>query len=239
MLPEGTQLADYPDLISCLEDGTPCVTGNDFELSQHMLKVVNLAPDDNLSLLIKLQRATGLYVSEITEKELRTVTWNSMCNSASMKQEEMELFQRYSPRTFYDMTGFEAAFHNSYIWQKSNIGTDNFNFYAMVLSDAFKKYPCFTREDFFEYLIDNGVERSQAFTASEYIRRGRIAADCSTKDLNLSFSLPDEIIEIAQNYRYVFPRASAIDTILTYAKFAYYAQVDRHAYSKVIFHQKP
>ena len=51
--------------------------------------------------------------------------------------------------------------------------------------------------------------------------------------------LPSEIKEIAQNYHYVFPRACAVDIILTYAKFTYYAQTDSIAYSKVKFNKFP
>lgn len=240
ILPEGTQLSDYPNLISCLEDGTPCVTINDLDLSQHPLKIVNLKPDNNIDSLINLQRATGLYVSEISEENLRPITWNFMCNSTVMKQNEMNLFQQYSPKTFYNMVGLEAALHNSYIWQDHTVsGTDDFKFYKMVSSDFFSKNPCFTREDFFEYLIDNGMERSLAFTASEYIRKGKMAIDNPLHGLNLPFSLPSEIKEIAQNYHYVFPRACAVDIILTYAKFTYYAQTDSIAYSKVKFNKFP
>ena len=42
----------------------------------------------------------------------------------------------------------------------------------MIFSNTFKKYPCFTREDFFDHMVKMGVERSLAFDASERIRKG-------------------------------------------------------------------
>ena len=48
-----------------------------------------------------------------------------------------------------------------------------YRFQQMISSESFKKYPCFTREDFFDYLLESNIERSLAFDASECIRKTR------------------------------------------------------------------
>src|SRR5699024_174482 len=42
VLPEGNTIQDYPDLISYLENGEPCITGRNWELSVHLLKPIRL-----------------------------------------------------------------------------------------------------------------------------------------------------------------------------------------------------
>ena len=108
----------------------------------------------------------------------------------------------------------------------------------MISSDAFKKYPCFTQEDFFDYLLESGLERSLAFEASERIRKGHACSTKENKELFDSLPIPDDMKEVARNYWYVFPRAHGIEYILLYAQLAYYARIDSRAFSKIMFKKK-
>ena len=48
ILPTGNSIQDYPNLISYLEDGEPCVAGGCWELSTHLLKTIHLYPVEHM-----------------------------------------------------------------------------------------------------------------------------------------------------------------------------------------------
>lgn len=137
------------------------------------------------------------------------------------------------------MTALDSSSHSSFSWQKNDYNYINSGEYKkMISTDAFKKYPCFTREDFFDHMVNMGVERSLAFEASEKIRKGHANSCGKYKEQFFELPIPDEIKEIAPNYRYVFPRAHCVEYILIYAKLAYYAKTDSRAFSKIVFKKK-
>lgn len=240
VLPKGGQITDYPDLVSYLEDGTPCITGNSFELEQCLLKPVSLHSCENIDKLLRLQRMTGIYVNEISEEQLHEINWRSLCNSAILDPQARTLFQFLTPKTFHDMVDMDASLHNSFSWQDDRSRmSEPFKLGQMIKSDSFQKAPCFTREDFFEYMISAGMESELAFEASEYIRKGRMATGKKRfPHKPLPFSLPDEVKEVGQNYLYVSSRTTAVLNVLILAKLAYYAQIDSRAFSKVRYQKE-
>lgn len=239
ILPSGSTIQDYPDLISYLENGDACITGGGWELEEHMLKVIRLFTLEYLDKLLQLQRATGIYANELGAKELREITWSNIYNTAALDSDSRMLFHEFKPKTFKDMVAFETSCHNSTSCQKNDYNCIDLNEYKKMISkDAFKKYPCFTREDFFDHMVKMGVERSLAFDASERIRKGHAAPGGIFQQQFLNLPIPDEIKEIAKYYRYLFPRAHSIEYILIYARLAYYAKADSRAFSKIVFKKK-
>lgn len=240
VLPSGNTIDDYPELISCLENGDACITGGAWELTQHKLKSIKLFSLDHLDELLKLQRETGIYVNELGIKELRDITWSQIYNTGIINMNTRMLFQDYKPKTFKDMVALDACSHNSYSWASSEDSAfDIFKFKDMVSSEFFEKHPCFTREDFFDHMIKMGIERTVAHEASEKIRKGH-ANSCNARYQQefMALPIPESIKKVAQNYSYVFPRAHEIEYLLIYARFAYYAKIDSRAFSKIVFKKK-
>lgn len=239
ILPSGNTIQDYPDLISYLENGEACITGGSWELEEHLLKPIKLFPLEYLDDLIQLQRATGIYANDLGTKELREITWSNIYNTAIPNSNSRMLFHEFKPKTYKDMVAFDSSSHNSFSWQEGNYNyIDLGKYYKMISTDSFKKYPCFTREDFFDHMIKLGTERTLAFDASEKIRKGHANSCGKYQQQFFDLPIPDEIKEIAKNYVYVFPRAHCIEYILIYARLAYYAKADSRAFSKIIFKKK-
>ena len=239
ILPSGNTIQDYPNLISYLENGDACITGGSWELEEHMLKTIRLFTLEYLDELVQLQRATGIYANDLSSKELRDITWSNIYNTAIPNNTSRMLFHEFKPKTYKDMVAFDSSSHNYFIWQEGNYHHMDLGEYKkMIFADNFKKYPCFTREDFFDHIITLGVERTLAFDTSEKIRKGH-ANSCGTLQQQFfDLPIPDEIKDIAKNYLYVFPRAHGIEYILIYALLAYYAKADSRAFSKIVFKKK-
>ena len=78
ILPPGNTIQDFQDMISYLESGDICFYDSLLEIYQLPVKPVLLSISDHLDNLIQLQRATGVYVNEINNRELRTITCNTL-----------------------------------------------------------------------------------------------------------------------------------------------------------------
>lgn len=103
------------------------------------------------------------------------------------------------------MVAIESSSHSTFSWQELD-QKDFYKYEQMISYDSFKKFPCFTRDDFFDYLVDSGMERKFAFDVSERIRKGHSNSPHYKEEFNF-LPIPDEIKEVAQNYLYLFPRA--------------------------------
>lgn len=236
ILPTEHTLQDYPDLISYLENGDACITGGSWELKEHMLKPIRLFTLEYLDKLIQLQRATGVYANDLNIKELREITWSNIYNTAIPNSTARMLFHEFRPKTYKDMVAYDSSSHNSFIYKNAeHIGIDFVEYKKMISTPEFQKYPCHTREDFFDHMVKMGVDRTLAFDASERIRKGHALSQGNFRQQFLDLPIPDEIKKIAQNYRYIFPRAHGIAYILIYARLAYYAKIDSRSFSKIIF----
>lgn len=238
VLPSGNTIQDYTDLISYLENGDICITGGILELQEHAIKPVRLLTVEILDELTELQRQTGIYANEIGNKELREITWSNICNTAVPSKDLQMLFQKVKPKTYRDMVALESGIHSTFRWQNGQQGYfDVDKFIEMTTTNDFKIYPCFTREDFYDYMIENGVDCVKAYEAFECIRKG-YAVSVKHDEEWMQLEIPEGIKNVAKNYRYVFPRAHCIGYVLGYAKLAYYAKVDGKMFSRVVFGKK-
>lgn len=233
ILPKGNTLEDYPDLISYLENGDPCVTGGGWELERNFLKPVRLFPSEYIEILIRLQRATGVYANEISNKDIRNITWSNIYNTTILNTTASNFFHELKPKTFRDMISIESASHSTFTWQEAEYKALN-AFINMISSDAFQKYPCFTREDFFDYLTEEGFDRKFAFDISEHIWKGHANSSKFREEFE-ALQIPNEMKAVAGNYLYVFPRAHCIEYMLIFARIAYYAKIDSRVFGKIVF----
>lgn len=235
ILPSGNTIEDYSDLLSYLEDGTPCLVGGSHEMSSHLLKSVHLSPWQNLNRLLSLQRATGIYANEITNDDLRTISWHTISNSAVLSQDESMLFQDFKPKTFWEMSNLIAVSHNSFFSHTDNENNLFVSFYEIIRSDSFKKYPCCTREDFFDFLKECDIDPVLAFEISERIRKGQANSPGDRLAQFEAFPIPDDLKNVARNYRYVFPRAHCVTFLILYARIAYYFKNAGRVFSRITF----
>ncbi|MGN0169143.1 MAG: hypothetical protein ACI39H_00075 [Lachnospiraceae bacterium] len=231
VLPQNRTMEDYPELVAYLEDGEPCITGWCSVIDQYNLKKITLYSDSCVEYLMQLQQKSGIYTDEIGTAELRELKYYDLINTKVMDYEEEEIFNGATPQSFYDMVNYSAMPHNS-TFAVENACDDWYHETKERILDSpcFQSFPCYTREDFFDYLVECGLEREEAFYFSELIRKGRATRSPEMDKL----SIPDELKKVAKMYRYVFPRAHCIEYMLMYARLAYYLKCDSRVYSAVI-----
>ena len=235
ILPQGRTMIDYPELVTYLEDGEPCIGGLYHIMEQYGLKRVMLLSHSAVEYLMQLQQKSGIYAQEIGVAELRELTHYDLVNTKVMGYEEESIFSHEMPQSYYEMVGYSAMPHNStfvvgYPCDDWYYETKN----KILSSTDFQKFPCYTRDDFFDYLIKCGCDRETAYNFSELIRKGRAPKSSELAEL----SVPEELKNVAKMYAYVFPRAHCIEDLLMYARLAYYMKWDSRTYSAVINKKK-
>lgn len=240
ILPPGNTIQDFQDMISYLENGDICFYDSLFEIYQLPVKPVLLSISDHLDNLIQLQRATGVYVNEINNRELRTITCNTLCKATIHSKKMLSLFYTINPKTYKDMISVSSCCHSTFIFNipGESRSIDMEEFEKMLSSESFKKYPCFTREDFFDYMIEAGVERSIAHNTYDQIRKGYAVSNSKHQAQLFSLPFPEELKEVAANYEYLFPRMVCALEIQTLARLTYYAQIDHRAFTRIFLSKK-
>ncbi len=237
ILPEGRNIEDYPEMTGFLEDGELCLSGNILEIENHYMHRVLLLPNKFIEQMIAMQRKTGIYANEISLSELRALNWNDINNSSALTEAESYFFRKIKPKTYFDMVCLNAASHNSY--SNQNYSTRDGRFYslpALFEKPEFQKYPCYTREDFFDELLKMGTKLEKAYEIAEFIGKGKQNSTMQKLiDRFASFDIPKDLKSVAKEYLYLFPRSHSAEHMLLYAKLAFYAKKDSRAFSKIVF----
>lgn len=116
ILPEGRKMEDYPEMMTYLENGDPCLSAPSHSLIEdYGANVIKLMPTTGIEKLMELQKRSGLYACEIGIPELKRFTCYDLVNSKELLPMENEVFMQESPKSYYAMSNFCAAVHNSYV----------------------------------------------------------------------------------------------------------------------------
>ncbi len=232
ILPKGQVMEDYPELLTYFEDGEPCLSGDMRLLEEHALKRIFFFEMDILSQLLSLQGTTGTYITELELKDLKECSHHDLVNSRILGTGLSGLISYMKPKNFYETMQYIAMSHNSFkdfhpTKQTFPNELDKF----MFSTPEYKQYPCAAREDFYDFLMETGCSSEEAFTISEFIRKGRAARDSAFD----SYEIPAELKTLAKKFMYVFPRAHVVEYALLYTRMAYYMKLDSKAYGKIVF----
>ena len=230
ILPQGRTLKDYEEISSYLEDGEPCICCSPIQLESYGLKKIAIYTSSAADYLMELQRRSGIYAMEISARDLKEIKYFDIVNTRILSEIESNLFLYKKPGNFLETVNLMSLCHNSFYDVQPRKENTFWELEMNVLeSDAFQKYPCYTREDFFERLLQCGLERETAYQWSEIIRKGQLKRHPEFAELNI----PDELKTVAKMYMYIFPRAHNIEFLLMYSRLAFYLKWNSRVYSAV------
>lgn len=233
ILSSGHTIEDYPDLQGYLDNGDLCITGNIIDITENNMKRIELHKNKKLSMLVKIQRATGIYINEISTSELRDITWNNFVNTKLLSPTESEILKAIKPETKTKLINTLLALHSTYScchYESDTHVSDTLN---MLESEDFKQYPFYSSDDVFYELLNYGFSIEKAFTYTEYIRKGFASDLFSHKKTDFS-EIPEDIMKVARTIKYAFPRSHSVEYALSTALLAYYLKADSKAYTKLL-----
>lgn len=125
-----------------------------------------------------------------------------------------QLIKEFEPQSFEDKINVSACASNNYSGEKTGDGElDLDRFKSFIFSEEFKACKFFTREELYENLCAKGINPTNAYRMSEFVRKGGVVR--RTKEVH-KYEIPEEIVSVAQNICYLESRAHAIQTAYRY-----------------------
>lgn len=234
VLPAGRTINDYTEMHGYLEDGDLCLTGNAWDFRErNMIRIVLLS--FHLENLVIMQRKTGIYIHDITLKDLRSVTWNDLINTTMLDQTTADLFRTLRPKTFTHMVAIHACAHDTFKEADQHMNANSHELLQLMKQPEFTEFPCFTREDLFDAACSSGMSIPDAFKLSELVRKGSAGRTPGILD---EFNLPVSLKKMCRECLYLFPRSHCSSVLLAYAIFAYYMKKDSRSFSRLIYKKK-
>lgn len=232
ILPSDQSIDDYPDYQGYLEDGELCLTCSLMDLQYLPIKRITLLPNKVIDLILDMQNSTGVFFNDITNGELKELSWNNIANTYILEPTADYLLHTYKPRTFTKLCELTAASHNTYEnVPQIDLKFCNYDLINWLNSDTYSMCKCSTREDFFDTLIQSNYSTENAFIISELIRKGRANRAPDTLE---QYKLPLNIMDTAKNCLYLFPRSHIVEYMFTYYRLAYYVKHDSKIYRRII-----
>ena len=235
VLPAGQTILDYTEMQGYLEDGDLCLTGNAWNISNHNMRRILLLGFHIENNIVVMQRKTGIYINDISLKELRSITWNDIINTTALNDTEASLYRELKPKTFSEMARLYGCAHATFKDVELSVFDNSWELLKLMKQAEFIEFPCFTREDVFDIALSLGLDNKKAFHLSELVRKGR--ANRTPEVLN-EFHLPTSFKTMAQGCLYLFPRAHCASILLAYATLAYYMKKDSRSFSRLIYKKK-
>ena len=123
------------------------------------------------------------------------------------------------PNKFADLVKISGLSHGTNVWAG--------NVRDLILSDtaSFSMVPC-CRDDIMVYLINYGMESSDAFKISEFVRKGKAKKepDAWVEHANTmrDYDVPEWFIECCRKIEYMFPKAHACAYVMMAFRVAWF-----------------
>ena len=149
-----------------------------------------------------------------------------------------KMLESAKPQNFNDLVCITALLN----------GTDTWKYNANSLIEKENKRVdevISNREDMYNYLVKNGIEKNTAYEIVEFVRKGRAAKfQCLKEEWDVykkilqEHNIPEWYIKSAEKIRYMFPKAYAIENTKNAFKIAWYKIHYPEAFYKIYFKLK-
>lgn len=218
VLPKGKSAKTFTQFLQYLDNGEACLLGNPLRMEAMGMKVITLIDHICIDRLCELGSRRGK-VDEIKLEDLKRLNWRDIIENAELSDTARQLFAEYKPKSFREMVNLETFSHAAFAEGGADAVEIPEKCLEILRSADFRRHPCYTREDFFELLLEDGVDKEIAFDAMEIFRKGWFSNFDKIEKCN-DLGLQGEYENLARKFCYVFPRAHGVEYMLMYARLA-------------------
>jgi len=183
------------------------------------LKKLDLLGHDTPTILMELQHTTGIAVSDIPLDDQMTLSTLTSGDTVGIPEFgsrfARRMIEKTKPSCLADFMKISGLMHGSGVWENNaeNLIANG----TVALSEVIA-----LRDDVFQYLMEKGVDRTDAFQYAHLVRTGHIYvhSDISKKDWSAILKtkgVEDWFLESAAKIMYLFPKAhAAVYTVQSY-----------------------
>lgn len=200
-------------------------------IGDQLVKLDILGHDDP-TVIKELEDLTGLKASTIPLNDEKTMELFSGVEPLGVTADEIgstvgtygipefgtrfvrQMLEATRPTTFSELVRISGLSHGTDVWLN--------NAQTLIESEVanLSEVIC-TRDDIMIYLIQQGMDKNQAFQIMENVRKGKGLKD-KQKDVMKDCQIPPWYIESCQKIKYMFPKAHAVAYVMMAFRIAYF-----------------
>ena len=228
-------------------DGEPVSICDDISLLGHLFSI-DVSPNQELTLLERLEKATGIKVDTIplndplvlqmyitdrvigNGKQLASYHNAFECIADLGSNAAWDLLKKIKPRTVEDYLKVFGFLHGSKVWED--------NAEELLERGYSLQQVISNREDIYDLLtLDYKMSEKDAYSIMENVRKGR-GLKSYQKELLEKHGLPKQLMESMERIKYAFPRSASLYFANLALKEAYYKVHFTKEFYKVYFEMK-
>jgi DNA polymerase-3 subunit alpha (Gram-positive type) len=234
VVPRNKEIYDFTPIQYPANDESSGVITTHFDyhsISGRILKL-DILGHDTPSIIRMLEDLTGVNAQEIPLDDKDTMKIFTSTDSLGITQEEIDCeigtfgipefgtnFVRQmlidtKPKTFAELVRISGLSHGTDVWL--NNAQDLVREGIAKLSDVIS-----TRDDIMVYLIYNGLDKKEAFTIMERVRKGKGLTE-EQETYMRKHNIPEWYIESCKKIKYMFPKAHAVAYVMMSFRIAYF-----------------
>lgn len=229
ILPQGMTIKDGKamEYLHGLENGEACLIGNPNKIEKLGMISISLIDHEGLDQLYKLGWKHKVDLDLLGVQMFKKVGWRNIYDYVDLSEAAERLFMECKPQSFREMVNLEALSHATLADGETDEVEIPDACMELMRSDEFKRCPLYVREDVFDYLMDpDGEECERAYDAMEAFRKGWLSNPKRIEE-RTELLLPTDLECTASHFRYVFPRAHAVEYMMMYARLAWVKMLDK------------
>ncbi len=250
IVPEGRDIHEFCPIQRPADDPKSEVMTTHFDynaISDRLLKL-DILGHDVPTIIYMLETLTGLDPLQIRLDDPETLKIFSTPEPLGVDAEELgcqvgtlgipefgtrfvrQMLEDTKPSTFSELVRISGLSHGTDVWL--NNAQDIIAEGKAELSEVIS-----TRDDIMVYLMYNGVDRKDAFTIMEKVRKGKGLSQ-ELKDTMKETGIPDWYLDSCLKIKYLFPKAHAVAYTMMSFRIAYYKVFYPQAFYATFFSVK-
>lgn len=244
VVPDGIDIFDY----------TPLQPDQDKRLASHIeyysfdscLLKMDILTHRNLDMIHMIEQETGVMQNDIPLEDEKMMSLFYSTDAFEFSRGEiknglagvfyftdipMKLIESVKPYGISDIMRIEGLRHGE--------GVLDGNVYEIIDSNVASCRECIsTRDDVMHFLLSKGMDRKDAFTIMEWVRKGRANTQSNRgfkpemEQNMLDHGVPEWYIDSCHKIRYLFPRAHTVEYTLLAWRLLYYKLYNPEAFYK-------
>ena len=236
ILPKGRSIFEFTPLQHPVNDTSVITTHFDFKSMHDTLIKLDLLGHDDPTMIRRLQALTKVDPYEIPLDDPQVLQLFSSTASLGLKASDLlsrvgtygipefgtpfvrAMLEKTGPSSLEELIRIAGLAHGTNVWLGN--AEELIKNGTVTLRQAIS-----TRDDIMMYLISHGMEKKQAFSIMEYVRKGKAVKNGMPEEMGNALraaKIPRWYIESCKKIQYMYPRAHAAAYVMMSFRIAYF-----------------
>ncbi len=232
LCPKGEKLTSFTPLMHPDNSESIVSQFSSYTVAESLYKM-DIISHSGMELLHMLEELTGIRAEDIQINYDKAMSL--LCDTDASEIPNLmefgnksvrEIIKKTKPGTIEELIKVSALSHGTDVWTGNQEAL--FETGGISLSECIA-----SRDDIMLTLMNNGMDREEAYTIMESVRKGRGLTQEQQKSMS-DYGIPEWYIEVCKKVRYLFPKAHAATYTVMAIRLAYYMAVYPEVYQQAL-----